>query len=125
MTDRLGPPSQFRLNFEQQQKRAKDLLKAARAGEAAALARFKSPPKLAEAQRLIAAELRFDSWAAMKQHIAAMTRAREAIETPSADAPALDAELQERCICAAAATSKGPCRGPACAASSTSTATRT
>lgn len=47
----------FRLNFEQQGKRAKDLLRAARAGEPEALARFlQSPPKLAEAQYLIAKE---------------------------------------------------------------------
>jgi hypothetical protein len=45
MADALGSYPQFRLNFEQQGKRAKDLLKAARAGEAEALARFKSPPK--------------------------------------------------------------------------------
>lgn len=78
MADRLGSYSQFRLNFEQQGKRAKELLKAARAGESAALARFSSPPKLAEAQHLIAQELRFDSWAALKRHIATMTREREA-----------------------------------------------
>ena len=34
--------------------------------------------KLAEAQYLIAQELRFDNWAALKRHIAAMTREREA-----------------------------------------------
>jgi len=57
----------FRLNFEQQGKRAKDLLKAARAGEPEALARFlQSPPKLAEAQYLIAKELRLDNWAATR-----------------------------------------------------------
>ena len=76
----------FRLNFEQQQKRAKELLKAARAGDPAATARFKgTPPKLAEAQFLIARELRFDSWAALKQHIAAMTLAREAMDTSALD----------------------------------------
>jgi hypothetical protein len=68
----------FRLNFEQQAKRAKDLLKAARSGDPQALARFKSPPKLAEAQYLIAQELRCENWAALKRHIAAMTREREA-----------------------------------------------
>ena len=52
MTDQYGA---FRLNFEQQQKRAKELLKAARAGEPAAVARFKgTTPRLAEAQFLIA-----------------------------------------------------------------------
>ena len=80
----------FRLNFEQQQKRAKDLLKAARAGDSAAIARFKGiPPKLAEAQFLIARELRFDSWATLKRHIGEMTLAREAM-----NASALDSDLR-------------------------------
>lgn len=78
MADSLGSYPHFRLNFEQQRKRAKELLKAARAGEPAALVRFKSPPRLAEAQYLIAQELRFDNWAALKRHIAAMTREHEA-----------------------------------------------
>lgn len=71
-----SPFLHFRLNFEQQGKRAKNLLKAARAGDPAAVAQFSSPPKLAEAQYLIARELRFDNWAALKQHIAEMTRER-------------------------------------------------
>lgn len=78
MADPLGSYPHFRLNFEQQRKRAKDLLKAALAGEPAALGRFKRPPRLAEAQYLIAQELRFDNWAALKRHIAAMTRELEA-----------------------------------------------
>jgi hypothetical protein len=96
MADRLGTYPHFRLNFEQQQKRAKDLLKAARAGDAHALARFgSSPPKLAQAQYLIARELRFDNWAQLKRHIAAMTREREALEAVSsaADLPAFDGDL--------------------------------
>ena len=80
----------FRLNFEQQQKRAKELLKAARAGDSAAIARFKGiPPKLAEAQFLIARELRFNSWATLKRHIGEMTLARE-----SMNASALDSDLR-------------------------------
>jgi hypothetical protein len=74
-----GRYAAFRLNFEQQQKRAKELLKAARAGDPAALARFRSAtPKLAEAQFLIARELRFESWAALKRHIATMALERKA-----------------------------------------------
>jgi hypothetical protein len=73
--------------------------KAARAGEPEALARFKSPPRLAEAQYLIAQELRFDNWAALKRHIAAMTREREAGQARAAlspDAPSpLDGELHK------------------------------
>ena len=91
MADALGSYPQFRLNFEQQGKRAKDLLKAARAGEAEALARFKSSPRLAEAQYLIARELRFDSRASMKRHISEMTLAREAMHAspPDSDLPTL------------------------------------
>ncbi|HET7887303.1 MAG TPA: hypothetical protein VFL62_13830 [Bradyrhizobium sp.] len=85
MADTLGSYPHFRLNFEQQGKRAKDLLKAAQAGEPQALARFRSPPKLAEAQYLIARELRFENWAALKRHIAGMTRAREAMHTSVLD----------------------------------------
>lgn len=89
MPDLNGSYADYRLNFEQQGKRAKDLLKAARAGEPEALARFKSPPKLAEAQYLIAKELRFEGWAALKRHIAQMTLAREAV-----GAWALDTDLR-------------------------------
>ena len=102
MADALGSYPQFRLNFEQQGKRAKDLLKAARAGETEALGRFKSPPRLAEAQYLIARELRFDNWASMKRHISAMTLAREAMHAsvPDSDLPTLHIrcghDLQER-----------------------------
>src|ERR1700731_2672509 len=89
MADTLGPYPQFRLNFEQQGKRAKELLKAARAGEPEALARFRLPPKLAEAQYLIARELRFENWAALKRHIAEMTLAHEAMS-----ASVLDGDLR-------------------------------
>jgi hypothetical protein len=85
MADTLESYPQFRLNFEQQGKRAKELLKAARAGEPEALVRFRSPPKLAEAQYLIARELRFDNWAALKRHIAEMTLAREAMNASAPD----------------------------------------
>ena len=61
MSDSLGSYPHFRLNLEQQQKRAKELLRAARGGEASALAKFRhSPPKLAEAQFAIARELRLE-----------------------------------------------------------------
>ena len=60
------------LNLEQQHKRAKDLLRAARDGDADALARIRvvrsdagtasRPPQLSDAQLAIARELGFDSW---------------------------------------------------------------
>ena len=81
MTDGLGTYPYFRLNLEQQGKRAKELLKAARGGSAEALARFRShPPRLAEAQFLIARELRFDNWPALKRHVATMRAERERME---------------------------------------------
>lgn len=81
MSDSLYSYPQFRLNLEQQQKRAKELLRAAPAGDASALAKFRHrPPKLAEAQFAIARELRFDNWAELKHHIAAMTRERSRME---------------------------------------------
>jgi hypothetical protein len=88
----------FRLDFEQQRKRAKDLLNAARMGEPEALGRFKSPPRLAEAQHLIALELRFDNWTALKRHIGVMAREREALRLqtalpPDASSP-IDADLR-------------------------------
>jgi len=95
MTDRTGrPPSAFRLNLEQQKNRAKDLLRAAKASDAEALARLgKTGPeavKLADAQFAIARELRFASWTKLKAHIASMERHRAAIDKQS---PALDGEL--------------------------------
>ena len=79
------PYAAFRINLEQQQKRAKELLKAAKAGEAAALHRlraagFSAPDfKLAQTQHCIARELRFANWAALKQHCARMMRARSVL----------------------------------------------
>jgi hypothetical protein len=88
MSDDHGSYPHFRLNLEQQQKRAKELLRAARAGDPTALAKFRhDPPKLAEAQFAIARELRFESWATLKRHIAAMTRERLRLER-NAHAPA-------------------------------------
>ena len=88
----------FRLNFEQQQKRAKELLKAARAGDAAALQRLAAQavlragvaPRLADAQRTIARELRCGDWAQLKRHIGAMERERAA----ATSGVSLDADLR-------------------------------
>lgn len=104
MTDRTGrAPSAFRLNLEQQKNRAKDLLRAIKAGDAGAISRFTavgpprvpdeshSPLKLADAQFVIARELRFPSWAKLKAHIDSMDQERAAIE---AKKPALDADLK-------------------------------
>jgi hypothetical protein len=84
MTNRGSLYSAFRLNLEQQHKRAKDLLKAANAGNPEALRRLRvsgftsNAVKLAQAQLCIARELRFASWAALKRHIVDMEQARQA-----------------------------------------------
>jgi hypothetical protein len=97
MTDRTErAPSAFRLNLEQQKNRAKELLRAVKAGDAEALSRFAAArsgsvipestdasqvtAKLADAQFVIARELRFASWTKLKAHIAAMARQRAAID---------------------------------------------
>jgi hypothetical protein len=100
MTDRperplRAPPSAFRLNLEQQKNRAKDLLRAAKSGDAEAIARMAPAPgaelKLAHAQFAIARELRFASWAKLKEHIASMERQWHDIEQKL---PALDGDLK-------------------------------
>ncbi|TNE31747.1 MAG: DUF1835 domain-containing protein [Alphaproteobacteria bacterium] len=79
-----------RLNFEQQKKQAKDLLKSLRNGDAAAAARFaahhpqaaaKSAPQLADAQSVIARENGFASWPKMKAHCDALALAKKQIES--------------------------------------------
>ena len=80
-------PSAFRLNLEQQKKRARELLNGVKAGDPDAVARlarahggeFIGEPKLAHAQFTIARELRVASWARLKAHIAAMDRRWSAI----------------------------------------------
>jgi hypothetical protein len=111
-TERI--PSTFRLNLEQQKKRAKDLLREATAGDGQALARFAAvrrapltdfPPhapaatlQLADAQFVIARELRFASWAKLKAHIESMERQAVAIENKRLPPPDGDLKtLHIRC----------------------------
>jgi len=83
------PPSRFveplpgRPNLEMQQKRAKELLRAAWSGDADALSRIRalhpSPPsaellKLADAQLVVARGYGFESWAALKHKIESLTK---------------------------------------------------
>jgi Domain of unknown function (DUF1835) len=83
---RLASP--FRLNLEQQRKRAKELLKGLRAGDTDALLRFQAHhpqapgsaaagisgrlARLSEAQLVVARELGLPSWPRLKAHILAM-----------------------------------------------------
>ena len=94
------PYAAFRLNLDQQRKRAKDLLRAVRAGDSAARrrladalaphARDAAAVKLADAQFAIARELRFGSWSDLRAHVMAQTAAREAIARRVA---AIDADM--------------------------------
>jgi len=98
-------PSPFRLNLEQQKKRARDLLNEVKAGDPGALARLVrahqgeavAVPKLAHAQFAIARELRFPSWARLKTHIAAMDRQWSAIAHRSTHVDADKKTLHLRC----------------------------
>jgi hypothetical protein len=58
------------IDLEQARRRAKELLRAARAGDPDALAQMRDDrsPRLADAQRAIATELGFPSWAALVDH---------------------------------------------------------
>ncbi|UJB71562.1 DUF1835 domain-containing protein [Acaryochloris sp. 'Moss Beach'] len=96
------------LNLEQQRKRAKDILKKAKAGDPVSIDRFqKYHPdcrpgqvmfmnllQLADAQLVIARENRFSSWSQMKAHIDQMERIRNKLKAPQlvpqdADCPTL------------------------------------
>jgi len=88
MTGTPDPYAAFRLNLEQQRKRAKDLLRAARAGDRDALSRLRTATdgrmaaerlKLTEAQFVVARELGLASWRELRRHIDALTAARSAI----------------------------------------------
>ncbi len=91
----------FRLNLEQQRKRAKDLLRAVRSGDASARRRLAdalgrgepdpTTPTLADAQFAIARELGFRSWPDLRAHVTAQTAARNAIARPGS--AALDADV--------------------------------
>ncbi len=94
------PYAAFRLHLDQQRKRAKDLLRAVRAGDATARRRLAdalaphapaiADAKLADAQFAIARELRFGSWRDLRTHVMAQTAARAAIAQPG---PAIDADM--------------------------------
>ena len=105
----------FRINLEQQKKRAKELLKAFHSAKNSALLRFKQHhPKyadykylpstsnkgeaqLSDAQLVIARELGLPSWPKLKAHITSMSRASNAIKV-NASSPDIDFKtLHIRC----------------------------
>lgn len=95
-----------RINLEQQKKRAKDLLKNAKAGDSRSIERFQqyhpefkpgqvmfmNVLQLADSQLVIARENRFPSWSQMKAHIEQMERVRHQIEAQHPDIQ--DADLK-------------------------------
>mgnify|MGYP000548301237 CR=1 FL=1 len=94
------PYAAFQLNLEQQRKRAKDLLRAVRAGDTAARRRLAdaivlpAPDavtiKLADAQFAIARELGLRTWRDLRTHVMAQAAARDAIAQPG---PPVDADM--------------------------------
>lgn len=98
----------FRLNLEQQKKRAKELLRGYRAGDETSQLRVTrlhpnadgltlEAIKLADTQLVIARELGVPSWAKLKQHIAAMDHSLQQIDS-QAQAPDSDMKtLHVRC----------------------------
>lgn len=86
------PRYPFRLDLEQQRKRAKELLAAARDGDDAARQRFRrhhpeagAVPSLADAQHVVARELGAPSWSRLKAHVLAMRAARTHRDALDAD----------------------------------------
>jgi ankyrin repeat protein len=59
------------IDLEQARKRAKELFRAARAGDLEALGRLGDSPRLADAQRAVASDLGHSSWAELKHHVEA------------------------------------------------------
>ena len=95
------PYAAFRLNLEQQRKRAKDLLRAVRAGDAAARRRLADAValpvpdaaalKLADAQFAIARELAFRTWRDLRTHVVSTPEIAVAAAIPTASVPTASA----------------------------------
>lgn len=108
MPDDPGRPlSDGRLNLGQQKKRAKELMRAVRAGAPEALARLRrhhprgerldiAEVRLADAQAAIAREAGFASWARLKAHTDRLVRARTDMDRREA-APDTAGTLHVRC----------------------------
>ncbi len=67
------------IDLEQARRRAKELLRAARAGDADALARMRDDrlPRLTDAQRTVAGELGFQSWSVLAAHLRTTSEAAD------------------------------------------------
>lgn len=103
----------FRLDLEQQRKRAKELRQLFQAGDQDAHRRFRQhqpalwkdggtvarPAKLSDAQLVIAREIGLPSWPKLKAHVRAMQGMRERIERGGATADLDMKTLHIRCGC--------------------------
>lgn len=102
MTDRTGRAhAPFLIDLDRQRKRAKDLCRALRSGDAAAWARLRtfhpraglSEIRLADAQLVVARELGLPSWPRLRAHAQALARSRAAMRSggsaPDGDRPTL------------------------------------
>ena len=126
-------PSPFRVNLEQQRKRAKEFLASLCAGDAAAEARFRSyhprssawnkevPQEvltLGDAQLVLAREIGFPSWPRLKDHVTVLDRigrtSPRAVQRPTQD-------VARPCTSAAASIFGQACGTSASAAISSST----
>jgi hypothetical protein len=112
LVDNQIPSSPFRLNLEQQRKRARDLLSGLRAGKPDALSRFRrhhhhaaklagpadgGRARLNDAQLVIAREAGLPSWPKLKSHIQAMQQARRRIAAGAASPDGDARTLHIRC----------------------------
>ena len=107
MTDNATSP--FRLDLEQQRKRARELQRALRLGDAAARARFlrhhpraeqllpEALTRLSEAQLVIARELGLPSWPRLKAHTDALRHSRDAMAALSPAPDGGERTLHLRC----------------------------
>ena len=98
--------SPFRLNLEQQRKRAKELLAGLCAGDSQSLERFRlhhpaaaqsRNARLSDAQLVVARELGLASWPKLKAHIEAMDRSRRGISQGEAAPDRAMSTLHLRC----------------------------
>ena len=99
----------FRINLEQQKKRAKELFKACQSGDTCAIERIKTNHpgfsqkilitsiKLSDAQLIIARELGLSSWAKLKAHTEKMKNYLEQIQSKSSIPDAELTTLHIRC----------------------------
>lgn len=94
------------IDIDQHRKRAKDLLKALRRGEPAALARLarhhpaaarQPAPRLADAQLVVAREAGFASWPRLRAHGDAMALRRRAVHAGNPPRPDTPGTLHIRC----------------------------